>query len=109
MLALYAILTTLIFCTSPEQLCCLLVALATVCSYHQRCTQVKFITRIVFCYYGDDIDVFRQLMQGMEHHMTNPTTDRRLVAMRLGECVSQMIIKNESPLKFEVSEVISFD
>ena len=34
--------------------------------------------------------------------MTNPITDQRLVAMRLAECVSQNVIKDGSPLKFDV-------
>ena len=55
------------------------------------------------CYYGDGIDVFHQLMQGMEHHVSNSLLDQRSVAMRLAECVSKKIIKEGSPLKFDVS------
>lgn len=104
MLVLCAILIILIFCISPEQLCCLLVALVIITFYHQKYAQVKLLMyiHIVLCYYGDGIDVFRQLMQGMEHHMSNPIVDQRLVAMRLAECVSQKIIKDGKPLKFDV-------
>ena len=34
--------------------------------------------------------------------MSNPVTDQRSVAMRLAECVSQKVIKDGSPLKFDV-------
>lgn len=57
------------------------------------------------CYYGDSIDVFHQLMQGMEHHLTNPVIDQRVLAMRLAERISQKIIKDGSPLKFDVCKM----
>lgn len=56
----------------------------------------------LLCYYGDVVDLFHRLMQGMEHHLSNPMTDQRSVAMRLAECVSQKISKEGSPLKFDV-------
>lgn len=35
--------------------------------------------------------------------MGNPIVDQRIVAMRLAECVSKKIVKDKSPLKFDVS------
>ncbi|XP_065900097.1 telomere length regulation protein TEL2 homolog isoform X2 [Dysidea avara] len=49
-------------------------------------------------------DVFRLLMNGMEHHMNNPISNYRLLAMRLAECVSQQLKKDGSPLKFDIEE-----
>ena len=60
------------------------------------------------CYYGDGIGMFHQLMQGMEHHMSNPIVDQRLVAMRLAECVSQKVIKDGSPLEFDVNQLYDY-
>ena len=55
------------------------------------------------CHYG--IEIFRQLLQGIEHHITNPMVDQRLVALRLAECVSQKVNKDGSPLKFDVRQL----
>ena len=80
---------------------CLLVALVTSCPL--KCVQVSSVSCTNYCYYDYWLDVFRLLMNGMEHHMNNPISNYRLLAMRLAECVSQQLKKDGSPLKFDVS------